>query len=464
VLNRKSISIILLAFIVNSCSKDLTPEEDPQVIVKPLITKIIPKGNENYLKKGSDYIFNQDVIKTYNIIIRPTDLAKINAAPAEEEYVEAALIFEGDTISPVGIRYKGSIGAYAGCVSGTDWTRPSGFKTCTKLSMQIKINWQDRKERFFDLNKLQFHSQNYDKAQLRERLGYWLFSQMNVAAPRSVHARVLINGIFSGLYALTEEVDNRFVSYHYNNTKANIYKEVWPLKADGQVQSDAKMIEALKTNEDIPNIVVMKEFGLAIAQANNNTINNVVKKYMDIDKIIPYIVVDRTIRHDDGPFHWYCSGAAASCENHNYYWYEDQINKKLHLLPWDLDGAFEHIIFPSNPITPITDKLGDITNSCQPFGTFIKQRSAACDKLTESWVSFTKEYQDYKTFFQSKILSDDQAIQKLNLWAEQIKPIIREADNVHNINAGATNKATPYNTWEKSVLDLKNQVIAARNK
>ena len=42
----------------------------------------------------------------------------INDDPTKEEYIEGALIFEGDTISPVGIRYKGSVGAFVGCTSG----------------------------------------------------------------------------------------------------------------------------------------------------------------------------------------------------------------------------------------------------------------------------------------------------------------------------------------------------------
>ena len=50
----------------------------------------------------------------------------INDDPTKEEYIEGALIFEGDTISPVGIRYKGSVGAFVGCTSGKNPLEPSG--------------------------------------------------------------------------------------------------------------------------------------------------------------------------------------------------------------------------------------------------------------------------------------------------------------------------------------------------
>ena len=88
----------------------------------------------------------------------------------------------------------GSIGAFIDCVSGKDPFKPSGKKICTKLSMKVKINWKQREQKFYDLTKLQFHSQNNDPSQMRERLGYWLFRSMGVPAPRSVHAQLKING------------------------------------------------------------------------------------------------------------------------------------------------------------------------------------------------------------------------------------------------------------------------------
>ena len=52
----------------------------------------------------SDYIFDQNI---YNSVDHSKISYKmINDDPAKE-YIEGALIFEGDTISPVGIRYKG---------------------------------------------------------------------------------------------------------------------------------------------------------------------------------------------------------------------------------------------------------------------------------------------------------------------------------------------------------------------
>jgi spore coat protein CotH len=449
--------------IIVSCSKEdlITPIKSN--IPNYDLPDIKPRGNENYLKQNSDYIYNQEKVKTFELIIPPDNLAKIDGNPALEEYVEAALIFEGDTISPVGVRYKGSIGAFAGCLSDPDWGHPSGRKICEKLSMQIKINWNGRKERFFDLNKLQFHSQNYDKSQLRERLAYWTFAQMGVPSPRSVHARVIINKKYSGLYGLTEEIDNRFAEYFYKEGKGNIYKEVWPVKASGETQPDNAFIEALKTNEEEQDIALIKEFGQAIAAANPSNSKDMIRKYMNPDKIMSYIVVDRAIRHDDGPFHWYCGNETVnSCSNHNYYWFEDKKNKKMHLIPWDMDGAFEHVIINSNDITGLFDKWGETSNNCLPFnyGPGKRQLSAACEKLAATWISFGEEYTTIRTDFLNKLIKNGRMLSQLEIWAKQIEPFINEADAIHNkgIDREINKKTTTPIVWQNATNTLRTQV------
>jgi spore coat protein CotH len=367
----------LLLIALLSCSDN----EDTDADLNFIVPTINPKGDEQYLNLGSEFIFDQNVLHTFELKIPKEDLEKIDSDPVAEQYVEGMLIFKGDTISPVGIRYKGSIGAFVGCVDGPNIFEPSGKKICTKLSMKVKINWNGREERFYGLKKLQFHSQNLDPSQMHERIGYWLFRAMGVEAPRSVHARLMINDDYSGLYALTEQIDGSFTDYHFDDQNGNVYKEVWPLTNDGTPTNEQSFIVALKTNEDDnPSVALMSNFAEKLSMAADAELQNVISEYMDINKIVSFAVVDRAIRNDDGPFHWYCE--VGGCGNHNYYWYEEPNNQKINLIPWDLDNAFENILSNANPVTPIADEWGETSNNCQPFPYgpfFIPQRSAACD-------------------------------------------------------------------------------------
>ena len=140
----KIMHLILFIFLIYSCNKNDGYTSSGVQIIEA-------NGDENYLNQPSDSIFNQKNLPTFEINLPEGALAYINSDPAAEEYVEASLTYNGETISPIGIRYKGSIGAFVGGVSGPDWANPSGHKTATKLSMKFKIDWKGYNSTFYNL-------------------------------------------------------------------------------------------------------------------------------------------------------------------------------------------------------------------------------------------------------------------------------------------------------------------------
>lgn len=454
------IVIICILCVICSCDKaDDLVINNPSEVEQPNVPNVNePNGDERYLTEKSSYIFDQDKLHTFELNLPQSSLEFLDADPTAEEYVEGSLTFEGETLGAVGIRYKGSVGAFVNCLSGSNWANPSGRKTCTKLSMKIKINWNDSSDTFYGLKKLQFHSQNLDDSQMRERLGYLLFREMGVPAPRSVHARLMINGQYSGLYALTEQIDGRFTKQNFEDGDGNLYKEVWPLNSGGQAHSEQTYLKALKTNEDDnPSAEMMRTFAIELAEASNGNLKSVIEKWMDIDEVLSYAVVDRTIRNDDGAFHWYCNGS--SCDPHNFYWYEEPTDETMHLIPWDLDNAFENIAFNANPVTPIADAWGEITNNCEPFShglLFLRQRSAACDKLVSGWASYEAEYEEKLEAFKQGSFSEANVNKLLDQWYEQIKDATTEASVAHG---DAISKAE----WDRAFDKLKSDLIVARS-
>ena len=447
---------LLSILFFNGClneEKEKIDEEFKAPIIKP-------DGSEQYLNSNSDFIFDQNELRTFELKLSEKDLEKIDSDPTAEQYVEGMLVFEGDTISPIGIRYKGSVGAWVGCVDGKNWFEPSGKKICTKLSTKVKINWKGRDERFYGLKKLQFHAQNLDPSLMHERLGYWLFRSMGVEAPRSVHARLVINGEFIGLYALTEQIDGAFTDYHFDDKDGNLYKEVWPLNMNGEPMDSPSLISALKTNEDDnPSTDIISGFADKLHNGKESDIPNIISEYMDINKVLSLVVVDRAIRHDDGFLHWYCS--EDGCASHNFYWYEEPNNKKVNLIPWDLDNAFENIIKNANPVTPIADEWGKISNNCNPFpyGEFgMYQWSAACDRLTGGWARDKELYEELKNKFIQGPFAASNVNALLTAWSEQIRPVVKEAQDKNTWDQLTVQQ------WESKLYELIDQLEFARNK
>ena len=447
----KILHLILFIFLICSCNKNDGYTSSGVPIIEA-------NGDENYLNQPSDSIFNQDKLPILEINLPEGALDYINSDPVAEEYVEGSLTYNGETISPIGIRYKGSVGAFVGGVSGPDWGNPSGHKTATKLSMKFKIDWKGYNSTFYNLKTLQLHSMNLDPSQLHDRLGYWLFKQMGVPAPRAIHAKLYINGIYNGLFSLVEQIDEQFADYHFSDGTGNIYKEVWPLKSNGEVQSDKKFYKSLVTNKTQGvNNNIIKSFAENMFNANDSEIQTIIENHMELNQLLSYAVVDRAIRHDDGPFHWYCDWG--QCEPHNFFWYENPNTSKIHLIPWDLDNAFENIIENSNPVTPIADDWGDTTNNCQTFnyGEWnITQKSAACDRIVGGLARFKVEYQHLKDSLINGPLAEQSVNNKIDQWVNQIRNATIEASQIHN-------DALPISTWEDAIFKLKSQLDYARN-
>ena len=417
-----------------------------------------------YSYGDSDYLFNQEKLHTFELTLSDQNLAYLDSAPALEEYVPGTLTFEGETL-PVGIRYKGSVGAWVGCLSGEGFLSTEGEKECTKLSTKVKINWEDSDDTFYEVKKLQFHSQNLDPTKMHERLGYWLFREMGVPAPRSVHARLIINGEFNGIYALTEQIDGRFTRENFDDGTGNLYKEIWPITNSGIPMPAEPLQNALKTNEDEdPTFDIIQQFAQAVVDTEYRTRQDVMRQWMNVDQAISYMVVDRAIANDDGVLHFYCDGSeeiefGGGCYSHNFYWYEDPSAELIHLIPWDLDNAFDNITGPANPVTPIKDKWGEKTNDCKPFvygGWGLTQLSAACDPIIGTLATFEQEYQELRNVFLAGPFAKETVEGLLNTWAGQIKDAVQEADEAHNDQPSMSE-------WLRALEKLKADLEYARN-
>jgi len=247
--------------------------------------------------------------------------------------------------------------------------------------MKLKFDEYVVGQRFAGLKRLDFHAMMRDPSHMKDRLGYGLFRAAGVHAPRSVHARLVINGEDQGLFALVEEIDGEFVEDHFRavdgSGEGNLYKEVWPIHATAQ-----PYLNALETNEaQNPSVDKMIRFAAAIGGANASTFRAVAGAWMDVPTLVSFLAVDRLIDNWDGIVAWYCPPQGGPCNNHNYFWYEEPGRDRVWLLPWDLDNT---MMVPS----PIRTNYGMPDWDASPTDCALRSiflgytgRPPACDKL-----------------------------------------------------------------------------------
>ncbi len=405
-------------------------------------------------KELSDHLFDDDTIRTYEIILDPDSLAKIDKDPIKEVYVQGSLVVEGDTIFPVGIRYKGNEGAWWGCVQNGPWG--GGKKTCPKLSIKIKINWATKDTTFYGLKKFQLHSMNTYNSQLRERLGYWFYREMGVPAPRVVHSKLVINGRYAGLFAHVENIDGRFTNYHFGDGSGNLYKESWPLKYDSTAMPDSHFKDNLKTNEEASDVSMMHTFADDLEAADSATIKTVIEKWMDIETTLKVAAVMYTLDDDDGAFHWYALSEAKGfmAKPHNLFWYEEPDSNKIHLLPWDVDHMLTNVAQPdtSNAVE-LRDGWGEKSHDCSNFGQGWPQRSAACDKLVDALTQYETEYiTALQAVYDGPFSNMDAMIAK---WEHQLTP---ETELMYDSNPLLLSPSL----WQSGLEEMKRELRDAK--
>jgi len=285
------------------------------------------------LERDAAWVFDEDAVHVYQLELTESDWTELQATALEEQYFPAILSVDGMAFGQVGLRFKGSRGTLGRCRNGV------GSPQCPKISMKIKFDEYDDSQRFFGLKRLNFNSMWADRSWLHERLAYQLYREMGVDAPRAGHARIIVNGDDRGVFSLVEQIDGRFTDDRFNRGgDGNLYKEQWPI-----VGNPAQLNGTLETNEETADHTAMIRMHQELAAAAPEVLPEVVARYWDVDQLMAYLAVDRTLTNWDGVTGFYCRGGG--CYNHNYFIYQHEHEDRFSLIPWDLDNTFR-------PITP----------------------------------------------------------------------------------------------------------------
>lgn len=395
--------------------------------------------------EASRWVFDDRELRTYELTLDAATWADLQRNARDEQYAEAELRVDDVALSRVGLRFKGSVGTLGGCFDD------SGRQTCSKLSMKLKLDEYDPAQRLDGLKRLNFHSMILDASQLRERLAYRIFAEMGVVSPRAAHARLVVNGELLGLFALVEEVDGRFTDDHFGagDGDGNLYKEQWPNTDDPEALS-----ASLETNEDTADHSALSRFSAELDGASRADLPAVVARYMDVDQLLTYLVVDRAIINWDGVTAFYCFDTP--CENHNYYLYQHETEDVFTLIPWDLDNTFQL----DSPLAAVPGPFAapeDCDVRYMAFGRGVM--APACDPLL---LGVALSGADRIALAFDRLLSGPLELSTmegwLDTWQAQIEPAVAEDDN----GPGLEDVRSAIDTLRANLVRVRERALAER--
>lgn len=397
------------------------------------------------------HIFDTDLIHSYSFNISLEDSLKMEHEALQENYVPAMFSFNDTAMGLVGIRYKGSDYSLSNCFcddSMANCTNENSnrhnIKNCSKISIKIKFNKYESGKKFYEMKTLNLHAMASDPTKMHEMIGYKMFRNMNINAPRTAYSTVYINGVFQGLFLNVEAVDDRFTKSRWPESgKGNLYKSVW-IRSD----DEKYYLNGLETNNDLddkPNVNrIVNTYKVVSASNETNFIYNL-SPFIDFNYMMRFLAVDRAVKNWDGVTTWY--GTEQSSKNHNYFFYQDGDDSagKLWLIPWDLDNSFQkkdRIIEQSN--VPQWNEIVECMEYPISEGSVIP---ACCDKFTRllaltcnrKFVNAGKEL--LNTYF-----TEENVVGQIEKYASLIDPIVIKDPYIH------------YQKWVSQVKEFKKYI------
>ncbi len=251
----------------------------------------------------------------------------------EFTYVKAALTIAGTRFEDVGLRFKGN-STYA--------TTSRVLKRPFKIELDRHVEGQA----FLGVRKLSLNVHVMDPTLCREALGYAVYREAGVPAPRTAFGflTVSVPGKYDkevvGLYTLIENVDKVFLKDRFGSSKGLLLKpeRVGPLDHLGDKWAsyeDRYRPRGTPTKKQQDRFIA---FTKLVQSADEAKFRRELPGFLDMDCFLRYVAATVMLASLDS-----FVGLP-----HNYYVHLDPLKDRFVILPWDLDHSFGGLMMFSN--------------------------------------------------------------------------------------------------------------------
>lgn len=237
----------------------------------------------------------------------------------EIPYRHATVAIDGTSMDDVGIRQKGFSSNFF-----TDTTKKP-------LKLNFGIFSIDDEREFDDVRKVNLMNGIGDPAIAKDKLVYDMFRMHGVPGPRVAHAKVYVNDVFWGVYALIEQIDKRYLKRNFADNDGNLWKNKGNSDLGWTGPNQTNYPFELQTNEDEND---WSEFFNFVEFINNSSDVEFATQLADIfelDEYLKILAIDIISNNWDSYLD----------HGRNWYMYYEPRIDKMHWIPWDYNFAFD---------------------------------------------------------------------------------------------------------------------------
>jgi spore coat protein CotH len=275
--------------------------------------------------QSADGLFDPSVLHAVHITLHSNDWESLKADPTSHADYPAEVTWNGIRTRNVGVRARGS-----------------GSRLGAKPGLELSFDHYATRQRFLGLRSLVLDNLATDPSMIRERVALAFLGRLGLPAPRTAHARVFVNGQYSGLQTLVEPVDSVFLHRTFGAT-GGLFEFHWavPFFATfpGEELDVYRVLFEARDAADRSTFELyspIRDLFRTINEAPDATFATNVSAVLDLDLFIRLMAADVVLAEWDG-FLGYDG-------MNNVYLH--QLGERAQFLPWDKDQTFHAATYP----------------------------------------------------------------------------------------------------------------------
>ena len=276
--------------------------------------------------------FDDTGVHELRLTVHPADWDQLRAYYLENTYYPATFEWNGIKLEDVAFRSRGV-----------------GSRSGVKPGLKIDFNRFEPGREFLGLKAVVLDNMP-DTSMMRDRVCMLLFRKMGLPAPRETHARLIVNGVYAGLYAIVESLDEAFLESRFGDRDGYLYEydrteEYWYEYRGSSPSSYSPHPFKPQTNEFHPDPRPLADLIRVLHQSPNSSFVQDISRYLDIGSFLNYLAVETYASEYDGQLgNWGLN---------NFYIYRPRNQTTFRFIPWDKDGTFA---FPERSIWQNADR------------------------------------------------------------------------------------------------------------
>ena len=316
---------VIALLICGTCSNLIaqtagTSETDSDTEAFPATEKSLPASNA----REQEIFYDANQVQTIHLQITDSDRQKMQAALPECIYVPATLSWNNQTLTQVGVRFKGNSSA-----------NPNQTH---KRSYLFKFSKYKKEQRFLGMERISLDNGVQFGSLFSEPIITDILGRLGHNTHRCNYAKLHINDRFAGVYVNAERIDDSFLERHFAGNTGGLWKNdtggpggnlqhIGDDPKDYRKAFEPKNNEA-KTDQELRHLLkLIKE----INRVPDEAFEQMLSQNFDVDAFLQTTAVMLLSGAFDQLTGW---------GPHNYYLYRDPRSETWHYLPWDLDVGF----------------------------------------------------------------------------------------------------------------------------